>query len=270
MQPINQTVVNQPARTEPVERVIERVVETQRVVTEGGITETTLADRLNQLENKLRSLIFSQSSQQSAQTSAVYNVVAQSQRIDNLSNTTITNPTITGGSITASSIVGTISSAISTALATIDDLTSTNALDAKLSFASWYATTTDALGQGSTNRYYADSLVQTYLDGIAKGFLFSTTSADYHLSQSQGLAFSTTSANWFVSSSTTIPKTFTANTWNALNIFQSGLLSQASSTFTGAAFLNGGASSTALTISGSAWLPSISAGSLLRPMRQGS
>ena len=58
--------------------VIERVVERERVVTEGGVSETTLADRLQQLENKLRSLIFSQSSQQSAQTSAVYNVVAQS------------------------------------------------------------------------------------------------------------------------------------------------------------------------------------------------
>ena len=42
------------------------------VVTEGGVSEMTLADRLNQLENKLRSLIFSQSSQQAAQTSAVY------------------------------------------------------------------------------------------------------------------------------------------------------------------------------------------------------
>ena len=53
-----------------------------------------------------------------------------------------------------------------------------NALDAKLSLASWYATTTDALTQGSSNRYYADALVQTYLGSIGKGFFFSTTSAD--------------------------------------------------------------------------------------------
>ena len=140
VQPIDQTVVNQLASTKPVARVIERVVETQRVVTEGGVSETTLADRLQQLENKLRSLIFSQSSEQSAQTSAVYNVVAQSQRIDNLSNTTITNPTITGGSITASSIIGTISSAISSALATIDDLTSNTVTATNVSFTN--ATTT--------------------------------------------------------------------------------------------------------------------------------
>ena len=152
-QPINQTVVNQPARTEPVERVIERVVETQRVVTEGGVSEMTLADRLNQLENKLRALIFSQSSQQSAQTSAVSHAVALSQRIDNLSNTTITNPTITGGSITGSSIVGTISSAISTALATIDDLTTTELVAVNATFTNATSTTfyAGALGAGTAS-----------------------------------------------------------------------------------------------------------------------
>ena len=133
--------------------MIERVVETQRVVTEGGVSETTLADRLNQLENKLRVLIFSQSSQQSAQTSAVSHAVALSQRIDNLSNTTITNPTITGGSITGSSIVGTISSAISTALATIDDLTTTELVAVNATFTSATSTTfyAGALGAGTAS-----------------------------------------------------------------------------------------------------------------------
>ena len=133
--------------------MIERVVETQRVVTEGGVSETTLADRLNQLENKLRALIFSQSSQQSAQTSAVSHAVALSQRIDNLSNTTITNPTITGGSITGSSIVGTISSAISTALATIDDLTTTELVAVNATFTNATSTTfyAGALGAGTAS-----------------------------------------------------------------------------------------------------------------------
>ena len=122
-------------------------------MTEGGVSETTLADRLQQLENKLRSLIFSQSSQQSAQTSAVYNVVAQSQRIDNLSNTTITNPTITGGTITASSITGAISNAISTALATIDDLTSTELVAVNATFTNATTTTfyAGALGAGTAS-----------------------------------------------------------------------------------------------------------------------
>ena len=132
--PIVYQTVNQP--------VIERVIERQRVVTEDGVSETTLADRLNQLENKLRALIFSQSSQQSAQTSAVYNAVALSQRIDNLSGTNISNPTITGGSITGSSIIGTISNAIATALATIDNLTSITITATNATFTN--STTTNA------------------------------------------------------------------------------------------------------------------------------
>ena len=143
-QPIVYQTVNQP--------VIERVIERQRVVTEDGVSETTLADRLNQLENKLRALIFSQSSQQSAQTSAVYNAVALSQRIDNLSGTNISNPTITGGSITGSSIIGTISNAIATALATIDNLTSITITATNATFTN--STTTNA----TTTNLYAASL----------------------------------------------------------------------------------------------------------------
>jgi len=45
-------------------------------------------------------------------------------------------------------------------------------------------TTTDALTQGSTNRYYADSLVQS-----------------------------------FAHASSTIPKTYTSNTWTGSNLF---------------------------------------------------
>ena len=144
-QVVRQTVVTQP--------VIERVVERERVVTEGGVSETTLADRLNQLENKLRSLIFSQSSQQSAQTSAVSHAVALSQRIDNLSNTTITNPTITGGSITASSIVGTISSVISSAIATVENLTTTELVAVNATFTNATTTTfyAGALGAGTAS-----------------------------------------------------------------------------------------------------------------------
>ncbi len=56
-------------------------------------------------------------------------------------------------------------------------------------------TTTDALAEGVTNRYYQDSRVQTYLNGIDKGFYFSTTSASQFASV--GLAFSTTSAAYF-------------------------------------------------------------------------
>ena len=155
-QVVRQAVLNQP--------VIERIVERQRVVTEGGVTEMTLADRLNQMENKLRSLIFSQSSQQSAQTSAVYNEVALSQRIDNLSNTTIQNPTITGGSIsgtsiTGASVVGTITNAIQSALATIENLTSTELVAVNGTFTNATTTTLYAgsLGAGTASTTNATS-----------------------------------------------------------------------------------------------------------------
>lgn len=78
---------------------------------------------------------------------------AQGQKIDQLSNANISNPTITGGSITASSIVGTISSAISTALATIDDLTSTELVAVNATFTNATSTTfySGALGAGTAN-----------------------------------------------------------------------------------------------------------------------
>ena len=161
--PIVYQTVNQP--------VIERVIERQRVVAEGGITEATLGDRLNLLENKLRSLIFSQSSQQSAQTSAVYNAVALSQRIDNLSGTNISNPTITGGSITGSSIIGTISNAIATALATIDDLTSVTITATNAAFTN--STTTNA----TTTNLYAASLVAGNATTTSSAVLGAATSS---------------------------------------------------------------------------------------------
>ncbi|MBC7836432.1 hypothetical protein H7X87_01495, partial [Acetobacteraceae bacterium] len=80
-----------------------------------------------------------------------------------------------------------------------------NALDAKLSLTTWYATTTDGLDEGVTNLYYSPARVQTHLDTIAKGYFFSSTSASYFLAQNGGNAFSTTSANNFINSSSTIP-----------------------------------------------------------------
>ncbi|MBI4094050.1 helix-turn-helix domain-containing protein, partial [Candidatus Kaiserbacteria bacterium] len=51
--PAETTIVNQPTRAEPVERVIERVVETQRIVAAaGGLTEEILTERLNALDGK--------------------------------------------------------------------------------------------------------------------------------------------------------------------------------------------------------------------------
>ncbi|MBI2030940.1 helix-turn-helix domain-containing protein, partial [Candidatus Kaiserbacteria bacterium] len=81
-----------------------------------------------------------------------------------------------------------------------------NALDAKLSLTSWYATTTDGLDEGGTNRYFTDARVQTYLDTVNKGFFFSTTSADHWKTQTT-----------FTGASTTLLAN--NNTWTGLNTF---------------------------------------------------
>jgi|GEM_PF-3636581 len=89
---------------------------------------------------------------------------------------------------------------------------------------------TTHVAEGS-NLYFTDARVQTYLDSVAKGFFFSTTSADAWKDQRN--FFSTTSADYYVHSSTTIPKTYTANTFTALQTIPY-------------------ASSTAITVSGTA------------------
>lgn len=85
---------------------------------------------------------------------------------------------------------------------------------------------------------------------------WATTSSDYWLTQNRGQAFSTTSANYLLNASTTIPRTTLANAWTAVQSFTAGFLSNASSTFTGFAFLNGGASTTDFTVTGNTVLGS--------------
>ena len=83
---------------------------------------------------------------------------------------------------------------------------------------------------------------------------WATTSSAYFLSQNQGAAFSTTSANYLLNASTTIPRTTLTNTWSSLQTYTNGFLANASSTITSGLFTaSGGASTTALTITGTAW-----------------
>ncbi len=149
---------------------------------------------------------------------------------------------ISSGSLVWGSITGTLSAQT--------DLQ--NALDLKFGLSQWYATTTDALAEGAINKYYADARVQTYLNGVNKGFFFSTTSASnfasaglafsttsasYFLSQNQANGFSTSSAEYYVGASTTIPKTFTNNTYTGTNSFQNVTATGATTTssYTGTA-----------------------------------
>ncbi|KKW23449.1 MAG: Hemagluttinin family protein, partial [Candidatus Kaiserbacteria bacterium GW2011_GWB1_52_6] len=84
---------------ETKQTVIERVIE-QHIVSAGGITEEILNQRLQQLDNKLTSQIYSITSVSTPPASGGFtNEIALTQRIDNLSGTIITNPAITGGTI---------------------------------------------------------------------------------------------------------------------------------------------------------------------------
>ncbi len=102
-------------------------------------------------------------------------------------------------------------------------------------------TTTDALAEGSSNRYFSNGLVQTYLDGIDKGFYFSTTSAAYYIATNPGVGFSTTSADYYVNGSSTIAKTYSNNSFTGTNNFQDITASGATTTssFTGTASSTG-------------------------------
>ena len=77
-----------------------------------------------------------------------------------------------------------------------------------LSLSSWYATTTDGLDEGLLNKYFSDSLVDTWFSVQPLGMFWSTTSADH----------------WYTlqnKASTTLLGD--ANTWSAYQDFSAGL-----------------------------------------------
>lgn len=123
------------------------------------VTQDQFNTGLATLNNSLRQLVFQNVSSPGSlpATGGYTNAIALSNRIDNLSNTTISNPTITGGSITAASIVGTIANAISSTAATITNLIATTITGTNATFIN--ATTTNAT---STNLYATTASIGGY------------------------------------------------------------------------------------------------------------
>jgi hypothetical protein len=153
--------------TQPIkERVIERVVE--QASPTPTASRSWFTDQLNFLENKLTAKISVISASNASGPAAYVSspVFAQSQRIDQLSNTTITNPTISGGSISGASVSATsfsLSGALDAAIATIGDLAGTRVTFVR-------STTTNAT---TSTMYVSDSL--TY--GSNTGVLVATSGA---------------------------------------------------------------------------------------------
>ena len=134
------TIIQQPV----IERIVEKAVPQQ---SSAAVSPSTLAVLLANLRYELLSRINAVASAPiafsgpAATTPVSVATFAPSQRIDQLTNTSITNPTITGGSISGTSITGTITNVINSTLATIDDLTSNTITATNASFTN--ATTTN-------------------------------------------------------------------------------------------------------------------------------
>ncbi|MEK7107400.1 MAG: hypothetical protein AAB899_04420, partial [Patescibacteria group bacterium] len=72
------------------------------ILSVGGISEDILNQRLQQLDNKLTSQIFSVSAANSTQSVQTYQVIAQTNRINQLAGVAISNASITGSAFTGS------------------------------------------------------------------------------------------------------------------------------------------------------------------------
>ncbi|MDO8482092.1 MAG: hypothetical protein Q7S75_03340, partial [bacterium] len=90
------TIINQP--------IVERVVETQRILSVGGISEDVLNKRIEQLDNKLTSQMFALSAGNSTVIAQNYNVTAQTNKINQLFSVTISDSSISNSSISATSL----------------------------------------------------------------------------------------------------------------------------------------------------------------------
>ena len=114
------------------ERIINRTPTTVvRNVTEQvvvrGVSDEALTQRLQQLENALRSEISLFSARAERTGAGNYRAISQTNVINTLTNTTITNPTSSGGSFSDASFSGTFSGAISGGSGAFSTLTASDA-----------------------------------------------------------------------------------------------------------------------------------------------
>ena len=96
---ITQNIINNP--------VVERVVETTRLLSVGGISEELLDKKLADLDRKFSSQMLVSSAANTTNITNVYASAASAARIEHLDGLDLTNPTITGGSITGTSFSAT-------------------------------------------------------------------------------------------------------------------------------------------------------------------
>ncbi|HXK39008.1 MAG TPA: helix-turn-helix domain-containing protein, partial [Candidatus Paceibacterota bacterium] len=240
------TIINNPV----VERVIIRQQAEQRLLSVGGISEEILNKRLEQLDNKLTSQMFSLSAANSTVTAQNYVVTAQTNKIDQLYNTRINNPTIAGGSLTDVSISA--SSLSVSGATTLGTLTAGSTTLANLTAAS--ADVSGNIGIGGSL-----SLSGTSASITAENAAFTNATTT-----------NATSTNFFATYASTTNATST-NLFSVLGRFTTGVIDTLTSTLatisdltattlvaTNATTTN--ATTTALYVSGLAQLTSVAAG----------
>src|SRR3989344_646538 len=161
---VAQTIIQNP--------VVERIMETTRLVTQGGITEEILDKKLAALDAKLSSRLLVSTAAQTTNVTNVYAAAASVGRIEHLKDLDLETPTITNAGISGGSISGaSVSASGDTSLATTTvngDLTVTGALNltgaagtltvanatiANATTTNLFATSTTFVNATSTNLY---------------------------------------------------------------------------------------------------------------------
>lgn len=136
----------------------------------------------------------------------------------------------------------------------------------------FHATTTDALTQGSTNKYWSNTLFDNRLSasssisgittlpnlflpygqtnfGTGFYFYFSATNTAA-LAEGTNLYYTDARVNTYIHASTTIPKLYTANTFTGLNIFGNATSTLFSSTYASSTLWHGGELQTCDAVTG--------------------
>jgi hypothetical protein len=217
---ITRTVVENP--------IIERIAQNEPLASSGGVTESELDQKLQQLNDSLTAQIVSATNANSTVTAQNYNVTAQTNAIDQLYGTTITNPSISGGSISNSGISGgtiagaTISDATFSGTTTVEELavsgSATSTFGGSIDLASGcFSVSGTCIGTGGAgNPGGSNTQVQFNENGVAFGGSpeFTFSSASNTLSVLNASTSNATTTNLYVSGQTTLA--------NALSVTSGG------------------------------------------------
>src|SRR3989344_5840435 len=218
--------------------VIERVVETTRLLSVGGISEELLDKKLAELDSKLSSRALVSSAANSTNITNIYASAASVARIEHLDALDLTNPTITGGSITEASISAADSLSVvgDTSLATTTvngDLTVTGAVNFTGSpFSATDATFTNATSTNatSTNSYISNlGAVTASTTNLTWVNATGTNSTSTNFYSASFTADNATTTNLFSTNASTTNATST-NLFSVLANFTTGIISTLTAT----------------------------------------